>query len=132
MAGEHVEENHQTISYADFKKTAVIEPGTIINSVRPSNLYTTQNWISEKKVSAALSREVEPEDRFPISAYIHEDKGKRVLVLGDGNTRAIVAWVRGVLIEVTIKGLLPEGQSCISLGLLKRRYQDLFVAFEYK
>ena len=131
MAGEFAEKEPQILSYSDFKRIGAIEEGAIIERVKPMSLYTTQDWISVRKVSDALGREVETTGKYPVSAYIQEREKGRILVLGDGNTRAIVAWIRGVPVDVIVKGFLPKDQRCISLSLLKRRYRDLFVGFEY-
>lgn len=120
------------IPFSSLKDYAELPPGTLIEGVLPRILWTTQDWIEVKKVQAALNRDHDVEDRYPTRGYLHEHKGKRILVLGDGNTKAIVAWTRGQTVEFTVEGKLPEGISCSPLSRLKSRYHDLFRDFEYR
>lgn len=105
-------------------------PGTVVTGVPPQKLYTTQKWISTTKVQHALDTGINPDDVYPTEGFIHEYHGKQRLVLGDGNTKAIIAWIRESNVQFTILGKLPQGTKYISLRELRNRYDDLFRGFE--
>lgn len=131
MTSEFQNGQHQIITYNSLRETKAIAPGTVVAGVKPQDLWTTQGWIEEKKVQDALSRDCKTDDCYPTRGYLHKHKGKNILVLGDGNTKAIVAWIRGQRVEFTIEGELPKGADCTPLSRLKNQYNDLFREFEY-
>lgn len=132
MTGEFQNGQHQIITYNSLREARTIESGTVVTDVKPQELWTTQDWIEVEKVRAALNRTVGPEDTFPTEGYTHKHHGKTILVLGDGNTKSIIAWAQGKRVEFTIKGELPRGQKATPLSRLRNQYHDLFREFEYR
>ncbi len=133
MSQESTAEHPVVLTFKEFRKAEEISPGTKVTGVKPADLYTTQDWIEGKKVQAALNREIDPNDEYPSEGYVHRNAfGKTILVLGDGNTKSITAWVRGKRVNFTVKGPLPEGQRYFPLSRLRNNYHDLFTGFDYQ
>lgn len=84
------------ITYEELKKFQIeqIPIGAILTGVKPRDLYTVQSWIDTKKVLACLNSEVSPDLLLPAMGYLHKGRiGGIKLILGDGNTKSIVALV---------------------------------------
>lgn len=130
---ENLGNRRQTVSFRDLKKLGEVNPGFLVIDVTPSHLYTVQRWIEPQKVLAALNREARSDDVYPTSGYVHRDiRGNLKLILGDGNTKAIIAWIRGKHVEFSIKEVLPFGTRYFPLSQLRSQYSDLFTGFEYQ
>lgn len=72
MGNEQTKEKESIVPYFDFRKGAMVGPGTTLTGVKPQDLYTTQSWISKDKVSKALTRETGPDDDCSTSGYVHQ------------------------------------------------------------
>lgn len=126
-------EKEKTFTYSDLKNLKVeeIESGTVITGVKPRDLYTTQNWISERKAIKALNSYY-PQDKYPTAGYIKEcQDGRKILILGDGNTKALVAWEREEKVTFTLKGKLPDQTKYHPLSRLRNSFRDWFKNFDY-
>jgi hypothetical protein len=132
MINEFAVELKQVIPFGSLGKEKELSPGTIVTNVNPRALWTIQTWIETQKVQVALNRIIDQDDTFPTEGYIHTHRGKIILVLGDGNTKALIAWAMGRQVQFTIKGQLARGQKAIPLGRLRQQYHDLFREWEYK
>lgn len=127
MTGEFFGEEHQTISFNSLKDAKELVAGTVVTGVKPQELWTTQEWIEVKKVMKALNTEREADDVYPTRGYFHDRK----LILGDTNTTAIIAMIRGKRVQFTVVGNLPKGQRYTRLKNLYNANSDLFTEFEY-
>lgn len=113
------------LHYRDIKGAGEIEPGTIIEGVKPRDLYTTQPWIDITKACRVLGR-VPQDPVLPSRGYLfRRDDGRTKLVLGDGNTRAIAAWEAGDALSFEVVGLLPENVRAFPLSRLRHQFRDL-------
>ncbi|OGK19033.1 hypothetical protein A2866_00300 [Candidatus Roizmanbacteria bacterium RIFCSPHIGHO2_01_FULL_39_8] len=120
------------ITYGELKKFQIeqIPIGTILTGVKPRDLYTVQTWIDTKKVLADLNSEVSPDLVLPTIGYLHKGRiGGIKLILGDGNTKSIVALVRGHTVQFEVKGLLPPNTRYRPLIHLYQDNADLFTGF---
>lgn len=125
-----------SITFNDLKKLNVFEQikfPLIVTTVKPLDLYTTQSWMDIVKVQIALNRKADPNDIIPTVGYIHKGRiGGLKIILGDGNTKAIVAIMRGLTVQVEVKGFLPDGTRYIPLKRLYQDNSDLFSDFNYR
>ena len=93
-----------------------IDPRKLINK---GKLYTTQTFIDQEKLIRALNGDVD--DKYPIpKGYWWEERN--AIVLGDGNHRTAVAYIRDKLIQVEIVGPFDGSKKPISFNVFIRKY----------
>ena len=121
--------NVPEISYKEFQKNGLMKVGLVITNVPPRSLYTTQHFVDSEKISNFL-KTTYPIDFENLRGYWSMQLfGKPRLVLGDGNTRALIALQTGTHISITVMGQLPLGAQTIPLTKLYQTYVDLFQEF---
>jgi hypothetical protein len=102
-----------TVSYNDFKQMDLtgMEGNLIINNMPPAKLYSSQTWIDTEKVKKALDYENRdaPEKEVLAIGYWHTlPTGRRIVVLGDGHHKSLLAWEDGRKINIKMIGELPK------------------------
>ena len=94
------------IPYKEFLKGIPIETGVILTDVKPHDLFTYQTWLSDEKIINVYGY-IENDNPLlnQITGYFHyHDKfDKDVIVIGNGNHRALYALLTGKKINVEIE-----------------------------
>lgn len=118
------------ISFRDFLKTREADEGTIIRAVKPSELFTYQTWLDENKIANVLNY---IEDQSPeldqLTGYVrfHSKLDKNILVIGNGNHRALYALVSGRTVDLSIgKATVEHKDNPFRLSNLVKRYGNPF------
>lgn len=107
----------------ELKNKHEVPNGTLIKGVKPRDLYTTQSWVGIDKASRLCDPN---QPLLPCRGYLfwnHLDQAR--LVLGDGNTRALMAWENRTTLTFELLGLLPEGIKAFPLSHLRNQFRDL-------
>jgi len=130
---ETEQEEGPKVSFKEFLATSEAESGSVIEGVKPSELFTTQDWLDDAKVANVLGY---IEDRDPrlteITGYLHYHTkfDRNVIVIGNGNHRALYALISGKRIDVAIEDpriLLKENP--FRLKNLLKKYGNVFSSF---
>jgi hypothetical protein len=99
------EEEHR-ISLKDFLKTREADLGTIITGVKPIDLFTYQSWLDDSKIANVLNyAEMQSPELNQITGYIqyHPKLEKNIMVIGNGNHRALYAIAMGRTIDLAVE-----------------------------
>ncbi len=94
------------IPYAEFLKGKPVEVGKMIIGVKPKDLFTYQKWIDDNKIMNVMGYVNEGNPLLhQITGYIHHHTkfDKDILVVGNGNHRALYALLNRLPINVEIK-----------------------------
>lgn len=120
------------IPYKEFLKGLPVETGTILTEVKPHDLFTYQKWLSDEKIINVYDYiETENPRLNQITGYFHyHDKfDKDVIVIGNGNHRALYALLTGKKINVEIENPpnVAVNENPFRLTNLARKYPGSFV-----
>lgn len=96
------------IPYSEFKRLPVPEavqlpPGTLVQGVKPRELFTLQDWLEPEKAARAIKDFINDGCVTQPIGYAKEVLGKQALVIGEGVHRSGCALVNGMRVDVRIE-----------------------------
>lgn len=120
------------VPYKEYLQGTPVEIGTVITDVKPRDLFTYQKWLSDEKISNVYEYVMTDNPRLnQITGYFHYHNkfDKDVLVIGNGNHRALYALLSGKKINVEIESPpeLKEKENPFRLTNLAKKYPGSFV-----
>lgn len=109
------------ISYKEFKRTENLPSltGVVIDNVKPTDLFVSQDWTSSSKVftvyNGVTESKADSDERFLLEGYVSQrpipgrSEKQKVIVLPDGHHRALCAWEQGKKVDVFVLREKPSG-----------------------
>lgn len=94
------------VPYREYLKTRTAEVGTVIDDVKPADLFTFQRWLDDTKIANVLDYASTGNPRLDyITGFLHHHTkfDKNVIVIGNGNHRGLYALIKRRKLSVEIR-----------------------------
>src|SRR5688572_16811648 len=107
LPGPDIEEKpSREIPYREFSGQESYEPGTVITKVSPRELFTYQDWVDNRKIINVMRYIDEGNpllNRIEGYTHYHTVFEENVIVIGNGNHRALFALESGKRVDIVLR-----------------------------
>lgn len=118
------------IPYQEFLKNRSAETGSVVTGVKPNDLFTYQTWIDDEKIANVLNYVASGDPQLEnITGYLHFHPkfDRNVIVIGNGNHRALYALLSGRRINVELsEPNVEREENPFRINNLLKKYGNVF------